>query len=234
MITIRKKAIVIQIVMLFFTPLLLFCQNDVMKNDWANLKKYDSENKELLSDPNSKRIVFMGDSITEFWKVNDSSFFDKSKINRGISGQTTSQMVLRFPQDVISLKPEAVIILAGINDIAENTGPIFNEGILENIIAMSELAKANNIKVILCSVLPANRFNWNPKILPANRGIALNKMIQSYAKTNKIIYVDYYSHMVDDENGLQKRFGEDGVHPNKEGYLLMKSIVNEAIEELLN
>lgn len=222
------------IVILVFTPLLTFSQNDAMKNDWANLKKYDSENKELLSTTFLNRIVFMGDSITEFWKVNDSTFFDKSKINRGISGQTTSQMVLRFPQDVIGLKPEGVIILAGINDIAENTGPISNEGILENIISMTELAKANNIKVILCSVLPANRFNWNPKILPANRVIELNKMIQSYATKNKTIYVDYYTQMVDDENGLQKRFGEDGVHPNKEGYLVMKSIVNKAIEKISN
>lgn len=228
------KVIAIQIVILAFTPLLSFCQNDVMKNDWANLKKYDSENKELSTTPTSKRIVFMGDSITEFWKVNDSSFFDKSKINRGISGQTSPQMLLRFPQDVISLKPEVVIILAGINDIAENIGPISNEGILENIIAMSELAKANNIKVILCSVLPANRFNWNPKISPANRVIELNKMIQSFADKNKIIYVDYFSQMVDDENGLQKQYGEDGVHPNKEGYLVMKTIVNEAIERISN
>lgn len=228
------KVIAIQIVILTFKPLFSFCQNDVMKNDWANLKKYDSENKDLSTTPTSKRIVFMGDSITEFWKVNDSSFFDKSKINRGISGQTSPQMLLRFPQDVISLKPEVVIILAGINDIAENTGPISNEGILENIIAMSELAKANNIKVILCSVLPANRFNWNPKISPANRVIELNKMIQSFADKNKIIYVDYFSQMVDYENGLQKQYGEDGVHPNKEGYLVMKTIVNEAIERISN
>ncbi|WP_396191436.1 GDSL-type esterase/lipase family protein [Flavobacterium sp.] len=228
------KVIVIQIVILACTPLLSFCQNDVMKNDWANLKKYDSENKELSTTPTSKRIVFMGDSITEFWKVNDSSFFDKSKINRGISGQTTPQMLLRFPQDVISLKPEVVIILAGINDIAENTGPISNEGILENIIAMSDLAKANNIKVLLCSILPANRFNWNPKIAPANRVIELNKMIQSYANKNKISYVDYFAQMVDDENGLQKQYGEDGVHPNKEGYEVMKSIVNEAMKRLSN
>jgi lysophospholipase L1-like esterase len=228
------KAIVFQVVIITFTPLLTFSQNDAMKNDWANLKKYDLENKEILSNPSSNRIVFMGDSITEFWKVNDSSFFDKSKINRGISGQTTSQMVLRFPQDVIDLKPKAVIILAGINDIAENTGPISNEGILNNIISMVGLAKANNIKVVLCSVLPANRFNWNQKILPANRVIQLNKMIHSYAKKNKIIYVDYYSQMVDDENGLQKKYGEDGVHPNKEGYLVMKSIVNEAIKKLSN
>ena len=225
---------IVVIVILFFTPLLTLSQNDAMKNDWANLKKYDLENKELQSNTSLNRIVFMGDSITEFWKVNDSSFFDKSKINRGISGQTTSQMVLRFPQDVISLKPEGVIILAGINDIAENTGPISNVGILENIISMTELAKANNIKVILCSVLPANRFNWNPKISPANRVIELNKMIQSYATKNKIIYVDYYTQMVDDENGLQKRFGEDGVHPNEEGYLVMKSIVIKAIEKILN
>lgn len=229
---VKFKVIVIQIVILAFIPLLSFCQNDVMKNDWANLKKYDSENKQLQSNISSNRIVFMGDSITEFWKVNDSNFFENANVNRGISGQTTPQMLLRFSQDVISLKPEVVIILAGINDIAENTGPISNEGILENIITMAELAKSNNIKEILCSILPANRFNWNSKISPANRVIELNKMIQSYANKNKIIYVDYFSQMVDDENGLQKQYGEDGVHPNKEGYEVMKSIVTEAIERL--
>jgi lysophospholipase L1-like esterase len=200
-----------------------------MTNDWANLKKYDSENTKVRTKLSSKRIVFIGDSITEFWKVHDPHFFEITNINRGISGQTTPQILLRFPQDVISLNPDAVIILAGINDIAENTGAISNEGILDNISSMVQLSKANKIEVLLCSILPANKFNWNPKISPANRVIELNRMIRTYANKNKIIYVDYYSEMVDDENGLQKRYGEDGVHPNKDGYLVMKTVVNKAI-----
>jgi len=147
----------------------------------------------------------MGDSITEFWKVNDGAFFNSNPfIDRGISGQTTPQMVLRFRQDVIDLKPSVVVILAGINDIAENTGPITLDQIMGNIISMVELAKANNIKVVLCSVLPANQFNWNPKIKPAEKVIALNEMIQNYATKNNITYVDYYTAMVDDQKGLQK------------------------------
>lgn len=200
-----------------------FSQN-AMNTDWANLKKYEKENQSLT--PSSKSVVFMGDSITEFWKPNDSTFFSaNSFIDRGISGQTTPQMLLRFRQDVIDLKPSKVVILAGINDIAENTGPITVQQIMGNIISMTELAQANKIKVILCSVLPANAFYWNPKLQPADKVIELNQRIKTYAQKHKITYVDYYTSMVDDNKGLLKKYGEDGVHPNLEGYKKMEALL---------
>lgn len=204
-----------------------FCQNN-MNNDWANLNKYASENQSLT--PTAKSVVFMGDSITEFWKVNDAAFFTENPfIDRGISGQTTPQMLLRFRQDVINLKSETVVILAGINDIAENTGPITIDQIMGNIISMVELAKANKIKVVLCSVLPANNFYWNPKLKPADKVIELNLLLKNYAKANKISYVDYYNAMVDNEKGLLKKYGEDGVHPNLEGYKVMETLLLKSL-----
>lgn len=208
---------------LILLPLTFYGQTS-MNHDWANLNKYALENKNLT--PVSKSVVFMGDSITEFWKVNDGTFFSENPfLDRGISGQTTPQMLLRFRQDVIDLKPSIVVVLAGINDIAENTGPISIEQIMGNIISMTELAKANKIKVVLCSVLPANKFYWNQKMQPADKVIALNEMIKAYATKNKISYVDYYSAMVDDTKGLQVKYGEDGVHPNLDGYKVMKKII---------
>lgn len=197
-----------------------------MNKDWANLKKYATENKQLMQLQNDNTIVLMGDSITEFWKLNDEAFFTSNNlINRGISGQTTPQMLLRFRQDVIDLKPSKVVILAGINDIAENTGPISLEAIFGNIVSMVELTKANNIKVVLSSVLPSNKFNWNPKIEPADKVIALNRLIKDYALKDKISFVDYYSSMVDENKGLDIKYGEDGVHPNLNGYKLMESLL---------
>ena len=151
-------------------------------------------------------------------------FLTNPHTNKGISGQTTPQMLLRFSQDVINLKPYMVVILAGINDIAENTGPISIEAIMENIISMVKLAKINNIQVMLCTVLPSNYFYWNPKLEPANKVIALNQLITSYANKNKISYIDYYAAMVDNDKGLSKKYSEDGVHPNLEGYKLMETI----------
>lgn len=198
-----------------------------MKKDWPNFKRYATENESINTSPNfTNGIVFMGDSITEFWKVNDPDFFSLNNfIDRGISGQTTPQMLLRFRQDVINLHPSTVVILAGINDIAENTGPITIEQIMGNIISMVELAKVNKIKVILCTVLPANKFSWNPKLQPADKVIQLNQMIATYATKNKITYVDYYTVMVDEHKGLQKKYGEDGVHPNLEGYKVMEELL---------
>ncbi len=217
----------------FLTSYMSFSQNDTTKKDWANLKKYASENQNIANQKGNK-VVFMGDSITEFWQVNDGNFFvSNAFLNRGISGQTTPQMLLRFRQDVIALQPKVVVILAGINDIAENTGPITIEGIMDNIISMCQLAKANQIKVVLCSVLPANHFNWNPKIQPAEKVIALNKEIKAYASKNGIPYVDYFSAMVNNEKGLDKKYGEDGVHPNLEGYKVMEALVMEVIKKVI-
>lgn len=211
-----------------------YSQKDDAKSDWANLKKYDDENKKLQTSQSMSPVILMGDSITEFWKPIDESFFIKTGyINRGISGQTTSQMLLRFRQDVIQLKASVVVILAGTNDIAENTGPIALEAIMNNIISMVELAKANKIKVVLCSVLPANKFWWNSEMQPADKLIELNTLIKDYAENNKITYVDYYSPMVDDEKGLDKKWADDGVHPNLAGYQLMEPLLEKGIAEAL-
>ncbi|WP_317174703.1 GDSL-type esterase/lipase family protein [Flavobacterium sp. HJJ] len=150
-------------------------------------------------------------------------------MNRGINGQTTPQMLLRFRPDVIELKPEKVIILAGTNDIAGNTGPTTLEIILGNLISMCELAKANKIEPVLCSLLPALDYPWRKGIQSAEKIETLNTMIFQYAKANTIEYIDYYSVMADEQKGLQSIYSNDGVHPNKKGYFIMKSILESKI-----
>ena len=204
--------------------------------DWANLKRFQQENSELLlPKANEHRVVFMGNSITEGWlSIRPEFFKNKPYVNRGISGQTTPQMLVRFRQDVIHLKPSTVVLLAGINDIAENTGPSTIEMIANNIVSMAELAKANHINVIICSVLPANKFPWREGLKPAEKVIKLNALLQSYSKKHKLAYVDYYSAMVNDSHGLKKELGEDGIHPNKNGYLIMEPILEKAIKKYIN
>ena len=207
-----------------------------MVNDWANLKKYQKENAILhSSETNPKRIVFMGDSITEFWSVLCPEFFaGKPYINRGISGQTSPQMLIRFRADVIALKPTIVVILAGANDIAGNTGPSTLEMITDNIFSMAELAKVHQIKVILCSVLPAYDFPWKRGSFPSEKIIKLNTIIQEYADANEILYLDYYSALVDEQKGLKSAYADDGVHPNKNGYEVMNPLVEAALVKVLS
>lgn len=203
--------------------------------DWANLKRFQEDNKKVgLPKTNENRVVFMGNSITEGWSNSDKSFWEgKPYINRGISGQTTPQMVLRFQQDVIDLKPRVVVILAGINDIAGNTGPMTLEQTRDNIINMAQLAKANGIKVVLSSIIPAYDFPWRPGMEPAEKVVALNKMLKAYCDKNKIVYLDYHTAMKDDRNGLKNELGYDGVHPNLEGYKVMALLAEKAIAEAL-
>jgi len=220
----------------FFLTLLLFTMaKNSYAQDWANLNRYLDDNIKLISEgPKKNRVVFMGNSITEGWlKENPEFFANKPYVNRGISGQTSPQMLLRFRTDVISLKPEIVVILAGTNDIAGNTGPSTLEMILNNIASMAELAKANGIKPILCSVVPAFDYWWKPGVAPAEKIVELNKMIRDYAKQMRFEFVDYHSVMKDDKNGLKKEFGEDGVHPNKSGYLVMEPLIEKAISKTL-
>ena len=220
----------------FFLTLLLFTMaKNSYAQDWANLNRYLDDNIKLISEgPKKNRVVFMGNSITEGWLKEDPDFFaNKPYVNRGISGQTSPQMLLRFRTDVISLKPEIVVILAGTNDIAGNTGPSTLEMILDNIASMAELAKANSIKPILCSVVPAFDYWWKPGVAPAEKIVELNKMIRDYAKQMRFEFVDYHSAMKDDKNGLKKEFGEDGVHPNKSGYLVMEPLIEKAISKTL-
>jgi lysophospholipase L1-like esterase len=222
---------------LFYYLLLvsIFMGGKVNAQDWPNLNRYQNENTVLKPvEAGQKRIVFMGDSITEFWSTVDPEYFSgKPFVNRGISGQTTPQMLLRFRADVIALKPTAVVILAGINDIAGNTGPMTIDMIRDNIFSMIELAKANHIKVILCSVLPAYDFPWKPNQEPIAKIKALNEILQNYADANDIVYVDYYSAMVDQRKGLKAVYSNDGVHPNTTGYQVMAPLADKAIALVL-
>ncbi|MDI1256017.1 MAG: SGNH/GDSL hydrolase family protein [Flavobacterium sp.] len=203
--------------------------------DWQNLGRYKDENKQLAPPAkDEKRVVFMGNSITEGWLKEMPDFFaGKPYIDRGISGQTTPQMLLRFRADVIALKPAVVVILGGTNDIAGNTGPSTLEMILDNIASMAELARENKIKVVLCSVVPAYDYWWKTGVEPAEKIVALNKMIKAYAEKNHFVYIDYHTPMKDEKNGLKKEYGEDGVHPNKTGYAIMGPIAEKGIAEAL-
>ena len=191
--------------------------------DWAKFERYQEKNAQVTSRP---RAVFMGDSITDNWAKKDGDFFVTNNfIGRGISGQTTSHMLVRFRRDVIDLQPKYVVILAGTNDIAKNNGEISLENILGNIISMCELARAHRIKPILCSVLPAAAYRWRPAVKPAEDIVRLNAMIQRYAKENRIPYVDYHSVLKDENNGLPEVHAADGVHPNVECYRIMEKII---------
>jgi len=195
--------------------------------DWPNLGAYQAANVQVgLPAKGEQRVVFMGDSITEFWTK---SFWNQSTLNRGISGQTSPQMLLRFRADVIDLKPTAVVILAGTNDVAGNTGPASVDMIAGNIASMAELAQAHGIKVVLCAVVPAASFYWNLALQPADKIVALNQRIKQYAEQNKLVYVDYYTPMVDERKGLKKVYSDDGVHPNEAGYKVMIALVDKAI-----
>lgn len=204
--------------------------------DWANTSRFKDANAKLTSPSSGEnRVVFMGNSITEGWINTDPDFFaGKPYVNRGISGQTTPQMLVRFRPDVINLKPTVVVILAGTNDIAGNTGPSTLEMIMDNLISMAELAKANQIKVVLSSVLPAFDYPWKPGMEPAPKIVKLNEMIKIYAKQNNIVYLDYFSSTVDDRNGLKKELSGDGVHPNMAGYKIMEPLVEAAIKKALS
>lgn len=206
-------------------------QND----DWPNLKKYREANAALGAPAKGEqRVVFMGNSITEGWINKSPEFFkDRPYINRGIGGQTTPQMLIRFRADVVNLKPKVVVLLCGINDIAWNTGPSTLEMIEDNIASMTEIALANNIRVVLSSVLPAYDFPWRPGMEPAPKVIELNKWIKAYAAEKKVVYLDYFSAMVDERNGMKKIYHNDEVHPNKLGYSVMEPLVEQAIKTAL-
>ena len=219
---------------------LAFSSMEVMaqkNNDWARLGRYEKANKELPAPAKKeKRVVFMGNSITEGWvKIRPDFFEENGYIGRGIGGQTSYQFVVRFRPDVINLKPKLVVINAGTNDVAENTGPFDLQTTFGNIVSMVELAKANKIKVILTSVLPAAKFGWNKSIKDAPAKIeALNALIKEYAKKNKIPYVDYYTPMVTgSDRALNPAYSKDGVHPTAAGYEVMEALIKPAIDKAL-
>ena len=206
-----------------------FIQGGGSLMDWANLKKYQKSNEELIKTTDSNRVVFMGNSITEGWGSFDKGFFlDNPFVNRGISGQTTPQMLVRFKPDVINLNPKSVVIMAGINDIAGNTGPITIENTADNIISMAEIAIANYISVYICSTMPAIDFPWSPGLEPGPKVIRLNSILKNYCAKKGITYVDYYSVMSDSKGGLKVpefTSADDLVHPNLAGYKVMEKII---------
>ena len=209
--------------------------NPINAQDWPNFKRFREANRQLESPKsNENRVVFMGNSITEAWSRVSPQFMENPEhINRGISGQTTPQMLVRFRADVIALNPKVVVILAGTNDIAGNTGPSTIEMISDNIQSMAELAETNGIKVIIASCLPAFDYPWKPGLEPAEKIVALNVMLKKYAKAKGHIYLDYFSKMADNRNGLKAGLGDDGVHPNKDGYDIMELLALEAIGQAL-
>ena len=217
-----------KIIIAFAASLLLITSAGAqdLKKDWANFKRYAQANTEVTAKP---KAVLMGDSITDGWpRANGAFFTDNNFVGRGISGQTTSQMLVRFRRDVVDHHPKYVAILAGTNDIALNNGYISLENILGNIISMCEIAKANKIKPIICSILPCNFFFWRPEVKGQEKDIIkLNEMLKEYAKSAKIPYVDYHSAMKDEKDGLPKKYADDGCHPNKAGYEVMKKIILE-------
>jgi lysophospholipase L1-like esterase len=210
-------------------------QEEQFHNDWANLGRFHNDNKKIgLPLAGEVRVVFMGNSITEGWSRLDSGFFaGRPYINRGISGQTTPQMLIRFKPDVINLKPAVVLILAGINDIAGNTGPSTLEMIEDNLSSMVEVAQAHGIRVVLSSVLPAYDFPWRPGLEPAEKVVKLNIWIKTFAETHNCVYLDYFTPMSDEKHGLKTEYSQDGVHPNLAGYKVMEPLAEEAIKMAL-
>jgi len=200
--------------------------------DWANLGYYEQKNKQLTKpSENGKRIVFIGDSITEEWGHLYPEFFSNNRyINRGIGGQTTPQILIRFKPDAIDLKPDVINIFAGTNDIAGNTGLSTVNMITNNIFTMAEMAMMRNIKVIISSILPAKIYPWNEDITDAPTKINfVNELIKEFVENNNLFHIDYFSHMVDENKGLKSEYTNDGVHPNEAGYKLMSGIAEKIV-----
>jgi len=231
------KTLQMLLLFLFFSITNIIAQTKMDQNwaDWANFKKYAAQNSTVKDPaPNENRVVFLGNSIFEGWlNLRPEFFAGKPYYDRGISGQTTPQMLLRFYDDVVALKPKVLVLKAGINDIAQNTGPYDPKHTFNNIKAIVELAKSNGINVVLCSVLPANDFRWRPDLDPADKVIALNENLKRFAKDAGVLYLDLYSSVVDDRKGMKIEYSEDGVHPNIDGYKVMEPLVEKAIATVL-
>ena len=204
--------------------------------DWPNFKQFEELNSKLTKmKKNKNRVVFMGNSITIGWLQTNPNFFkDKNYVNRGISGQTTPQMLVRFRADVVDINADVVVILAGTNDIAGNTGPVTLKMIVNNLKSMTEIAQANGIKVILCSVLPAYDYPWSPGKKPNIKIPKLNSMIKDFAKESGAFYLDYFKALNDGNNGIVKEYSNDGVHLTAKGYHVLEPMLEKALDKVLN
>lgn len=216
-------------------PLALFMMTaTAFAQDWPNLKKYEAANQEVIASATRPRAVFMGNSITEGWWQQRPEFFEKNGfVGRGIGGQTTPQMLIRFTPDVLDLKPQVVVILAGTNDIAGNTGPSTVKMITDNLAAMAQLAKASGVKVVLSSILPVKEYPWKKDADAVGMIAQVNAWMKQYAAEQGFVYLDYFPAMADKEQGLRKEFSGDGVHPNLKGYAVMEPLVLQAVQKAL-
>lgn len=205
-------------------------------SDWPQLDRYRDANASLPPvATGEKRIVFYGDSITDAWARKPEEFFPgKHYIGRGISGQTTPQMLVRFQQDIVHLNPAVVVILAGTNDIAGNTGPSTLQMIEDNFESMASIAKANNIKLVISSILPADHYNWRPQVRPAQQIREMNTRLKALCQQEGLVYLDYYTSMANAGGGLDPELAKDGVHPTDKGYAMMSPLAEKVIAEALS
>lgn len=204
----------------------------VLKNDWAWRCRFAEENK-VWNAGHPAKAVFIGDSISEGWVRADSSFFKNGVVGRGLSGQTSPQLLVRFWQDVVALHPRVVHIMIGTNDVAGNTGPTSPEDYRNAIRSMVAIARSNNISVVLASIPPADRFDWQPSLAPAARIVELNDWLRNFAKEEHLVFADYHSALSTKDGGLRPEFGKDGVHPDAAGYAVMRPIAERAIEHAM-
>ncbi len=214
---------------LFVSAQALFAQSK--SDDWAQYYRYGEANAQITASPD---VVFMGNSITDGWAKKRSDFFTENNFEgRGISGQTSAEMLARFQSDVVNLSPKVVVILAGTNDVAQNNGPITLQHAFENIRSMCDIARYNKITPILCSVMPCAVFKWRKEMKPSESIIELNELIKAYAKQQGIEYVDYHSTMRNSEGGLDAELSSDGCHPTLYGYSIMEKIVAPVIQKVM-
>lgn len=220
---------------LFFITILMTMSLLGFSQDWFGFQRYEADNKAIIDSANYPKVVFMGNSITDYWAYYHPNFFaDNNFCCRGISGQTSSQMLVRFTADVIALHPKAVVIMAGTNDVAHNEYYVEPEQVVNNIIAMCQLAKANNITPVIASIPPCSEFVWRKEIKNAGETIVnINKELKAYAKANKITYVDYHSEFADKNNGFPKKLSDDGCHPNPDTYYTMEKLVMKALKKVV-
>lgn len=204
------------------------------QKDWFGFNRYQADNKRIISSEDYPEVVFMGNSITDNWAYFHPEFFTEHHFcGRGIGGQTSAHMLVRFTADVINLRPKAVVIMAGTNDVAHNDNYVEPDHVVENIVAMCELAKAHGIVPIICSIPPCSKFPWRPEIeKPGQTIVDINKVLKDYADANGLIYVDFHSAFTDENLGLPESFSADGCHPNPESYFPMEEMVLEAIQRV--
>ena len=219
----------------FITLFLTMTLFGIAQENWFGFNRFKADNEHIIANGEFPEVVFMGNSITEYWALYHPEFFrEHNYCGRGIGGQTSAQMLLRFTSDVINLHPKAVVIMAGTNDVAHNTYWVEPDKVVDNIVAMCALARANGIVPIISSIPPCAGFVWNPDIKDAAQTIVdINKSLKAYAEANGIVYVDYHAALADEHNAFPKKYSDDGCHPNPDTYFIMEELVLKAIEVVM-